>query len=373
MIRNFVVRLAGDKVSDSWVSRFLQRHQDTLLMRWSSGLDRARHRADLYHNYQLYFSLLCEKLGEYSIQPRHIYNMDEKGFSIGSLKKSRRLFSRSAWERDEVRQVLQDGDRTWITCLSCICADGTVLPPGLIYEGKQGMRSSWIDDLTPGEQDVHFATSESGWTDNELGRAWIEEVFDRYTRPKAEADGDDDRQTAWRLLILDGHASHVSEAFINYCDNNRILLCILPPHSTHRLQPLDKVFFARLSAHYDDQLAEFLMETQGLVPVNKCEFLSLFWRAWTATAKDKYVLSSFEVTGIQPVDPSRILDKFKADTLSEEPTHTARQQQQNPQSLPDWRVAERLLRTTVKDAASPEAKKLSIELHSLVTRVELLE
>jgi hypothetical protein len=55
-------------------------------------------------------------------------------------------------------------------------------------------------------------------------------VFDRETKPKAGS--------SYRPLILDGHGSHVTMDFIKYCDNNKILLCVFPPHSTQTLQPL---------------------------------------------------------------------------------------------------------------------------------------
>jgi hypothetical protein len=38
---------------------------------------------------------------------------------------------------------------------------------------------------------------------------------------------------------MDNHNNHINMRFINYYDQNRILLTIFPPHSTHRLQPLD--------------------------------------------------------------------------------------------------------------------------------------
>src|SRR5580704_14902780 len=42
-----------------------------------------------------------------------------------------------------------------------------------------------------------------------------------------------------QLLILDGHTSHVSLSFIEYCEQQYIIPLCLPPQSTHTLQPLD--------------------------------------------------------------------------------------------------------------------------------------
>jgi hypothetical protein len=59
--------------------------------------------------------------------------MDEEGFMIGQIGKSKRIFSRVAWEKRRKKEVLQDGSREWITVLACIGAGGDVLPPGLIF------------------------------------------------------------------------------------------------------------------------------------------------------------------------------------------------------------------------------------------------
>jgi hypothetical protein len=60
--------------------------------------------------------------------------MDEKGVALGMMHPSKRIFSRSEWERGRVRAPIYDGSREWITILVCICADGTALEPGLIYQ-----------------------------------------------------------------------------------------------------------------------------------------------------------------------------------------------------------------------------------------------
>jgi hypothetical protein len=72
--------LAGKEVSESWVTRFIARHPSELTLRWTTGMDRKRHKADLGAKYSLYFELLHAKMKEYKVQPTYIYNMDEKGF-----------------------------------------------------------------------------------------------------------------------------------------------------------------------------------------------------------------------------------------------------------------------------------------------------
>lgn len=94
--------------------------------------------------------------------------------------------------------------------------------------------------------DVHFTTSPNSWTNNDLGLTWLEQVFDRYTNGKA--------RRKWRLLIIDGHGSHVTKDFINYCNKHKILLLVFPLYATYTLVPLDVVCFKPLASNYTNKL-----------------------------------------------------------------------------------------------------------------------
>jgi hypothetical protein len=275
MIRNFASEIAHKPVGEGWVYRFVNRNKDHLISRWSSGIDRTRSKADSHFKYKLYFDLLHRKVTEHGVLPCNTYNMDEKGFLIGILGRSKRVFSKRQWEKKEVKAALQDGSREWITVLASVCADGTAIPPGLIYaSANSSLQKTWVANINTLEHNVFVSSSPSGWSNNNLGVTWLKQVFDRHTKEKARRGRD------YRLLILDGHGSHVTKAFINYCHEHRILLCILPPHSTHTLQPLDVVVFKPLSSAYSLELTKYLHRGQGLVPVKKGDFFPLFWKAW---------------------------------------------------------------------------------------------
>jgi hypothetical protein len=105
--------------------------------------------------------------------------MDEKGFAIGITNRSKRVFLRRLYKRKEVTEALQDGSREWITLLACICADGTKIAPAIIYQGKGGLQSGWVEDMEVQKHEVSIDNSPSGWSNNELGLAWLEQVFQR--------------------------------------------------------------------------------------------------------------------------------------------------------------------------------------------------
>jgi hypothetical protein len=303
MIRNFASAVAKEPVSESWVTRFINKYTIDLISLYSTGMDADRHNADSYSKYKLYFDLLQAKIDEYNVEVGDTYNVDEKGFMIGTTTRTKHVFSRRMWEKKEVRATLQDGNRAWVTLLACVCANGSALPPGLLYESANNtIQSSWVEEIKPEDHSVLVSSSPTGWTNNDIGLAWLKQVFNRFTKAKA--------RRKHRLLILDGHGSHVTMDFINYCDQNKILLAIFPPHSTHTLQPLDVVMFKPLSTAYSKELTTYLHKGQGLVNIKKGDFFHLFWKAWVSTFTQELIIRSFEATGIAPLQPTHRTPTF---------------------------------------------------------------
>jgi hypothetical protein len=355
MIRNFASAVAQEPVSESWVTRFINRHAIHLISQYSTGMDANRHNADSFVKYKLYFDSLQAKIAEYDVEVENTYNMDEKGFMIGTTSRTKHVFSRRMWEKKEVRETLQDGNRAWVTLLACVCGDGSALPPGLLYESaNSSIQSSWVEDIKPGVHSVLVSSSPTGWTNNEAGLAWLKQVFNRFTKDKA--------RRKYRLLILDGHGSHVTMDFLDYCDKNKIIPAILPPHSTHTLQPLDVVMFKPLSTAYSKELTTYLHNSQGLAGIKKGDFFHLFWKAWVSTFTQALILRSFEATGIAPLQPNVILRRFEKPSPESSDSNSS---SNSVYSGKDWLKIETLLRKVAKDEGSKELRKISRSLHHI--------
>ncbi|KAF7578355.1 hypothetical protein PtrM4_025950 [Pyrenophora tritici-repentis] len=154
--------------------------------------------------------------------------------------------------------------------------------------------------------------------------------------------------------------------FIKYCDRHRIFLIILPPHSTHTLQPLDVVLFKPLSQAYSNELTNYLHKAQGLVPIKKGDFFPLFWSAWRSSFVDNLILKAFEATRIWPIDANVILRRFTS-------TPEAERSSLSGLSNNDWRKLNQLVRAAVKDTQQTEFKKLRLSVHHLSVQNELLK
>lgn len=364
MIRNFASPIAKRELSRRWVDRFCDRHRIDLISKNTTGIDRVRHQADSPAKYNEYFDLLYHKIKKYNVQPENTYNMDEKGCMIGVIGRSKRVFSRAVYEAEGRAKVIQDGNREWVTVLASVCADGSSLPYAIIYAAKNSnIQDNWVNDMDP-EEDVAFvASSESGWTDNELGLAWLRDVFQPNTKLKAGR--------SWRLLILDGHGSHMTVDFIEYCHQNRILLMVYPPHSTHTLQPLDVALFKPLSTAYSSELEQHISLSHGILPVKKPDFFLIFRSAYAKAFTSKNITKSFKCTGIWPIDRSQVIDRFYTtpsppNTLKDTPEAASQV------SPTDWHAVDRLLQEVVKDAGEKIVRKLTGSIHRAATETKLL-
>ncbi|KAH6497936.1 hypothetical protein HBI58_041530 [Parastagonospora nodorum] len=98
---------------------------------------------------------------------------------------------------------------------------------------------------------------------------------------------------AYRLLIIDGHESHDSLEFQQYCKDNKIITICMPPHSSHLLQPLDVG-------------SEELMRNR-ITHITKLEFLPCFKRAFNAAITPSNIQGGFRGARLVPFNPERVI------------------------------------------------------------------
>jgi hypothetical protein len=368
MVRNIAAGIAGRLPGVNWASRWIQANKNEIKSAYLTPIDKARKKADSALYYSLYFELIGQKMTQYNILPENIYNMDEKGFLIGFLQKARRVFTKEAFDSGRLRNISQDGNREWITVLATICADGTTLSPGLIYQAVSGnIQDSWLQDFDPKQQSCFFASSPTGWTNDDLGYSWLTTVFDRETKGRARNGRD------WRLLIVDGHGSHINMRFIDYCHLHRILLAVYPPHSTHRLQPLDVSLFSPLATFYSQELDQFSLDSEGLTRLTKRDFFRLFWAAYKKAFIAKNIQSGWQRTGLYPFEPYVVLAKFQQKEPTTEERPLSSDSNKSVLSARDWVRIEAKLQEVVTNVFDSRVKLLSNTIKHLSTSNILLE
>lgn len=93
-----------------------------------------------------------------------------------------------------------------------------------------------------------YKCSENGWSNENLFVEWLQH-FTAHTNPSLEQPVQ---------LILDNHASHISLTIFKHCKKENIHMLSLPPHTSHRMQPLDVTFYGPLKAAYKRECDLFL-------------------------------------------------------------------------------------------------------------------
>lgn len=159
-----------------------------------------------------------------------------------------------------------------------------------------------------------FRAHPSGWMQTDLFVDWFKH-FLQHTKPTI---------TDPVLLILDGHASHTKNLeFIELARDNHVTVVSLPPHCTHRLQPLDVSFMGPLKSYYSKAIEQFLRVTHGQ-PVRQVNIAALFGDAYGKAALVATAENGFLRTGIYPMDITVFKDEdFNPSEASDVPLKTS--------------------------------------------------
>ena len=195
--------------------------------------------------------------------------------------------------------------------LDTINAAGSVIPPFIVWGGKTHWESYYNKD---DDRDATFAVSDSGYMDDELGMLYISQHFEPHTR---SAGG------RARILIVDGHSSHVCWPVVQFALNHNIHLIQLPSKCTHILQPLDVGCFALLQGAYERHLSNWLLKNPFSV-IRKVDFLELLFSARTEVYSVDTVKNAWEASGCWPIDIERARKSLTESVKSSESAETDR-------------------------------------------------
>lgn len=223
----------GKPPGKNWPRAFQKRHPE-LKSRRVKAIDWQRHEKNTYAKITHWFEVIGEVLQDPVIRAENVYNMDETGVMLSMLGSVKVLVG-----KDDLRDYRGAGvKRTTVTAIECVSADGRCLLPLIIWPASTH-RSSWTTYPTPG---WHYAHSENGYNDSKISLEWLTRVFDPQTRETANGRP--------RVLICDGFGTHETLEILEFCLENNIILCRLPSHTSHKLQPCDVGPFAPLKAAY---------------------------------------------------------------------------------------------------------------------------
>ncbi|XP_046593914.1 uncharacterized protein LOC124294094 [Neodiprion lecontei] len=125
-----------------------------------------------------------------------------------------------------------DGGKESLTVLFTYRADGTRAPPMLMYSYKKSIPKKIVENTPTG---WGLGVSDSGWMTTETFYEYITNVFYPWLL--------EEKTEFPVILYMDNHSSHLNLPLVTFCREKQIELVMLPPNSTHIMQPLDISFF----------------------------------------------------------------------------------------------------------------------------------
>ena len=290
MANRLLLERDAGRVGKCWALNFVKR-QPQLKTRYTRRYDYQRVKCEDPQLIGNWFKLVEDIRAKYGIGDNDVFNFDETGFMMGMISSA--MVVTSAERRSKARMA-QPGNREWVTVVQGVSGGGWAIPPFIIVAGRFAL-GNWFEERDL-PSDWVITMTHNGWTDNVQGLHWIKH-FDKHTRSR--------KVGVHRLLVLDGHESHHSTEFEQYCQENNIITLCMPAHSSHILQPLDVGCFSPLKRAYGRQIEELVR--CNITHITKVEFLSGFKAAHITAMHENNIRGGFRGAGLVPHDPQRVL------------------------------------------------------------------
>jgi len=132
--------------------------------------------------------------------------------------------------------------KTSITSIHCICADGSALPPAVLFSGK----NLKVSNLAAYPNNYFFAATEKGWIDTSTFYSWLANHF---------LNNISDVRPV--LLLVDGHTTHIDVHTAKLCKENNVALYLLHAHASHLIQPCDRDYFKTFKSFWRKECSAY--------------------------------------------------------------------------------------------------------------------
>ncbi|KAJ8960158.1 hypothetical protein NQ318_003879 [Aromia moschata] len=118
---------------------------------------------------------------------------------------------------------------------------------------------------------------------------------------------------------MDNHATHVNLQVVDFARKNHIIILTLPPHCSHRMQPLDVAVYGPFKSRYKQAMNNWLTGNPGK-PVTIYEVAEFVNPAFSESFTISNICKSFEKTGIYSFNSNIFTDDdFLPSSITDRP------------------------------------------------------
>ncbi|CAN0576914.1 unnamed protein product, partial [Ectocarpus sp. 12 AP-2014] len=197
--------------------------------------------------------------------------------------------------------AMRSNSRENVTVVVTISAAGATLAPWIIYKGQR-LQADWVKGRN-GPPNARLAVTDSSFMQGIVFVNYIRD-FHRQLLDRGLINGTP------HVLVLDGHASHVTYEVVKLARDLNIVLYHIPSHSSHVVQPLDVGSFGSFKREITKVLSAFPARNGGRVPA-KNNMLGILGDAWLRSFSEEQNISSFAGEGLWPVDGERAMGRLQ--------------------------------------------------------------
>ena len=273
------------KAGKDWLLFFTAEYKLSVRQPEATSLGRAT--AFSAHNVSLFYSNLSDVMSRHQFPPNRIFNIDETGCS--TVQNPAKMIACQGTH--QVGSVASGERGRTVTMVEGINAAGGTISPMFIFPFSRitsHLETTVGANAPPMSKCSCFPT---GWMTGKLFLSYLHHFKD-YTQCSTENKC---------LLILDNHSSHISVQSFKFAKENGIVFLTIPPHTSGKLQLLDKCVYRPFKTKYNRAMNDWLCSNPGktcsihTVPeISKRAFLSSFTQL--------NIISAFRSTGIFPLN-----------------------------------------------------------------------